>query len=188
MRNKIRKLSLPMQWLSNNGPMLSFLLTVLFSALFAKHSSTLLWSCKPNFIVFHFFLYLMILHFIQYRVTFVTIISPFLYYGKVKHNSGFAWTNLVVGDQQSKHGDGIDWDNGRCPLQWRHNDHDGVSNHQPYGCLLNRLFGRRSKKTSKLRGTGLCAQRASNAENVSIWWRHHGLSDLMYCPQVITYN
>ena len=41
-------------------------------------------------------------------------------------------------------------------LQWRHNDHDDVSNHQPHGCLLNRLFGRRSKKTSKLRVTGLC--------------------------------
>ena len=41
-------------------------------------------------------------------------------------------------------------------LRWRHNDHDGVSNHQPRGCLLNRLFGRRSKKTSKLRVTGLC--------------------------------
>ena len=40
-------------------------------------------------------------------------------------------------------------------LQWRHNDHDGVSNHQPHGCLLNRLFRRRSKKTSKLRVTGL---------------------------------
>ena len=50
--------------------------------------------------------------------------------------------------------------------------------------LLNRLFRRRSKKTSKLRVTGLCAGnspetgefpalRASNAENVSIWWRHH---------------
>ena len=46
-------------------------------------------------------------------------------------------------------------------------------------------FRRRSKKTSKLRVTGLCAgnsqvtgefaaQRASNAESVSIWWRHHG--------------
>ena len=43
------------------------------------------------------------------------------------------------------------------PLHWRHNDHDGVSNHQPLGCLLNRLFRRRSKKTSKLRVTGLCA-------------------------------
>ena len=70
------------------------------------------------------------------------------------------------------------------PLQWRHNGHDGVSNHQPHHCLLNRLFGRRSKKTSKFRVTGLCvgnspgtgefpAQMASNAENVSIWWRHH---------------
>ena len=42
-------------------------------------------------------------------------------------------------------------------LHWRHNDHDGVSNHQPRGCLLNRLFRRISKKTSKLRVTGLCA-------------------------------
>ena len=41
-------------------------------------------------------------------------------------------------------------------LQWRHNDHDGVSNYQPHGCLLNRSFRRRSKKTSKLRVTGLC--------------------------------
>ena len=41
------------------------------------------------------------------------------------------------------------------PLHWRHNDHDGVSNHQSHGCLLNRLFRRRSKKSSKLRVTGL---------------------------------
>ena len=70
------------------------------------------------------------------------------------------------------------------PLHWRHNGRDCVSNHQPYNCLLNGLFGRRSKKTSKLRVTGLCegnspgtgefpAQMASYAENVSIWWRHH---------------
>ena len=26
------------------------------------------------------------------------------------------------------------------PLQWRHNGRDGVSNHQPHDCLLNRLF------------------------------------------------
>ena len=25
-------------------------------------------------------------------------------------------------------------------LQWRHNEHDGVSNHQPHDCLLNRSF------------------------------------------------
>ena len=42
-------------------------------------------------------------------------------------------------------------------LHWRHNGHGGVSNHQLHGCLLNRLFRRRSKKISKLRVTGLCA-------------------------------
>ena len=78
-------------------------------------------------------------------------------------------------------------------LEWRHNDRDGVSNHQNRDCLLNCLFGRKSKKTSKLRVTGLCVgnspvigdfptQRASNAENVSIWWRHHKT------PWTSTYN
>ena len=38
-------------------------------------------------------------------------------------------------------------------LQWRHNERDGVSNHQPHDCLPNGLFKRRSKKTSKLRVT-----------------------------------
>ena len=44
-----------------------------------------------------------------------------------------------------------------CPLQWRHHELDGVSNHQHHDCLFNCLFRRRSKKTSKLRVTGLCA-------------------------------
>ena len=68
-----------------------------------------------------------------------------------------------------------------CPLSWRHNGLDSVSNHQPHECLLNRSFRRRSKKTSNLRVTGLCsgnspetgespAQMASNVENISIWW------------------
>ena len=50
---------------------------------------------------------------------------------------------------------------------------------------------RRSKKTSKLRVTGLCegnspvtgefpAQRTSNADKVSIWWRHHISSRINY--------
>ena len=42
-------------------------------------------------------------------------------------------------------------------LHWRHNELVGVSNHQLHGCLLNHLFRRRSKKTSKLCVTGLCA-------------------------------
>ena len=36
------------------------------------------------------------------------------------------------------------------PLQRRHNRLDSVPNRQPYDCLLNRLFRRWSKKTSKL--------------------------------------
>ena len=73
-------------------------------------------------------------------------------------------------------------------LQWRHNRRDSVSKYQPHGYLLGRLFRRRSKKTSKLRATGLCAgnspgtdkfpaQMASNAETVSIWWRRHVIID-----------
>ena len=69
-------------------------------------------------------------------------------------------------------------------LQWRHNEHDGVSNHQLPDCLLNSLCRRKSKKTTELPVTGRCAgnptvtggfppQRVSNAENVSSWWRHH---------------
>ena len=79
-------------------------------------------------------------------------------------------------------------------LQWHHNGHDSVSNHQPHDCLLSRLFRHRSKKTSKLHVTGLCAgnspgtgefpvQMASYAENVSIWWCHHA-SDA-YLPSKI---
>ena len=69
------------------------------------------------------------------------------------------------------------------PLQWRHNEHGGVSNHSRLDGWLNRLLRHRSKKTWKPRVTGICegnspvvgefpAQRASTAENVSIWWRH----------------
>ena len=54
------------------------------------------------------------------------------------------------------------WDKGTSTLcdlwasQCRHNERDGVSNHQPHDCFFKRLFRRRSKKTSKLRVTGLC--------------------------------
>ena len=100
------------------------------------------------------------------------------------------YRNSAVRSQQTERGDSS-W---TSTLQWRHNGHDNVSNHQPHGCLLKRLFRRRSKKTSKLRVTGLCAgnppvtgefptQMASNAENASIWWRHHdkGKSEALDC-------
>ena len=81
-------------------------------------------------------------------------------------------------------------------LQWHHNGCNCVWNHQPHNCLLNRLFKRRSKKTSKLLVTGLCAgnspvtgefpaQMASYAENVSIWWCDHGFT---YIHQELPYD
>ena len=78
--------------------------------------------------------------------------------------------------------------------QWRHNERDSVSNHRCLDCLLNHLFRGRSKKTPKLRATGLCdgnapvtSQRASNAEDVSIWWRHNGMMSpiLAYSTQAV---
>ena len=83
-------------------------------------------------------------------------------------------------------------------LQWRHNWRDGVSNHQPHDCLLNRLFRRWSKKRPKLRVTGLCAgnspvtgefpaQMASSEKNVSIWWRHH-VKDMRWYNWITKHN
>ena len=76
-------------------------------------------------------------------------------------------------------------------LQWLHNGRDGVSSHRRLDALLNRLFRRRSKKTSNLRVTGFLgefagdrqspSQKASNAENVSIWWRHHVRNKVPAC-------
>ena len=98
-----------------------------------------------------------------------------------KNHSTYVTSVWIVCLQNSTSYPSVDW---LCSLQWRHNGLDGVSNHQPHLCLLSRYFGRRSKKSSKLRVTGLCAgdspgtgefpaQMASNAENVSIRWRHH---------------
>ena len=98
----------------------------------------------------------------------------------IKLNSPFSDFSLDVFIQENFP---QSWCHGQS-LPWRHNGWDGVLNHQPHGCLLNRSFRNRSKKTSKLSFTGLCAgnspvtgefpaQMASNVENVSIWWRHH---------------
>ena len=50
-------------------------------------------------------------------------------------------------------------------LRWRRNERDGVSNHQPHHCLLNRIFSHRWKKISKLRFTGLCEGNSPVAGN-----------------------
>ena len=98
----------------------------------------------------------------------------------------FTWTGNVIQNDRRRLTKGRYYPTVLMTLRWRHNGSDSVSNHQPHHCLLNRLFGRRSKKTSKLRVTGLCAgnspgtgefpaEMASNAENVSIWWRDHDM-------------
>ena len=97
--------------------------------------------------------------------------------------SKISWGNVCFHKKNLSGCFGVSGDHEQA-LQWRHNECDGVSNHRRLHGLLNRLFRRRSKKTSKFRVTGLCegnsmvagvylSQRASNAENVSIWWRHH---------------
>ena len=67
-------------------------------------------------------------------------------------------------------------------LQWRHNDHGGVSNHQ-HQAFMHALNKENIKAPrhwplgGEFTGTGeFRAQRTSNAENVSIWWRHHEIS------------
>ena len=69
---------------------------------------------------------------------------------------------------------------------WCYNKHNGISNHLHLDCLLKHLHKHRFKKTSKLCVAGLCegnlpvtsrfpSQRASNAEDLSIWWHHHAV-------------
>ena len=99
-------------------------------------------------------------------------------------NVSIWWRHLVYPKNMVTHESIMTWKRSPHSLRWSPNGRDGVSNHQPHDCLLNRLFRRRSKKSWKLRVIGICAgnspgigefpaQVASNAENVSISWRHH---------------
>ena len=94
-----------------------------------------------------------------------------------------AQDNLEVEEHQFRD---YDTPQGLWSLQWRHNIRDSVSNHQPHDCLLNRLFRRRSKKTSKLRASGLCAGNSPHKcavtrkrfpfDDVTMWILHWMLS------------
>ena len=57
-------------------------------------------------------------------------------------------------------------------LQWRHNERDGISNHRCLYCLLNFFQAHRWPVDSP-------HKRASNAENISIWWRHYNVTLMM---------
>ena len=79
-------------------------------------------------------------------------------------------------------------------FQWHHNERGDVSNRRRLGCLLNRVFRRRSKKTSKLRVNSLCVTgvfpwiKATNEEKVLIWWRHHVLVTRVYSIYIFVRN
>ena len=68
-------------------------------------------------------------------------------------------------------------------LQWHHNERNDVSNHRRLDCLLSRSGTDQRKHLSSaslafVRGIHWwpVEERASNAENISIWWRHHVVS------------
>ena len=69
-------------------------------------------------------------------------------------------------------------------LQWRHNERGGDLTHQPLDCLLNCLFRRRSKKTSRLRVTGFCDRwiRVTKGQlrgKKSMWWHDNGSQSIV---------
>ena len=94
-------------------------------------------------------------------LTYLLLFAPFCIFLTMHNNRQSVTSQLVI------------------TLQWHHNGFNGISNHQPRDCLLSHFFRCRSKKMSKLHVTGLCAenspvtQRASDKQNVSIWWHHH---------------
>ena len=86
-------------------------------------------------------------------------------------------------------------------LQKRHNERDGVPNHRPASRVLAQpstiCSGSDQRKYQKLDVTGLCegnppvtagfrSQRASNAENVSIWRLHHVTSVSKFCSTTVS--
>ena len=64
----------------------------------------------------------------------------------ISQQYGF-YQHFFVKKSKERHTGGNPWHQNRknSALRWRHNGRDCVSNHQPHDCLLNRLFGRRSK-------------------------------------------
>ena len=80
------------------------------------------------------------------------------------------------------------------PLQWRHNESDGVSNHQPRDCLLNRLFKAQIKENIKAprhwplcgeviddrwiprtkgQERGRCLHLMTSSWSINNWWHNH---------------
>ena len=73
-----------------------------------------------------------------------------------------------------------------CLITATSNDCHGILNYQSIECLFNHLFRLKTKEHQRSALLALCggnppltsgfpSQRASNTENVSIWWRHNVL-------------
>ena len=82
-------------------------------------------------------------------------------------------------------------------MQWRHNEHDGVSNYEPQDCCPTIYSGVDQRKHQSSASLALVkgnspetgefpAQMASNAEKVSIWWRNRVC--FMFCWFVSAHN
>ena len=77
-------------------------------------------------------------------------------------------------------------------LQWRHNERHGVPNHHCFDCLLNCVFRRRSKKTSKLCVTGLRVRGshlglANSPHKGSVTWKMFPFNDIIMYTRVICF-
>ena len=60
---------------------------------------------------------------------------------EIEHKS-----NIINRKKTCAYNTSLQWIITELPLQWRHNEHDGVANYRRLYCLLNRLFRCRSKK------------------------------------------
>ena len=112
-----------------------------------------LWHITCHVVTFVFYMYIYITP--GNYISFVSIDQADTWVGELMRRE-HTWTTLSIFIA--------------TPLHWRHNDHGGVTNHQPHDCLLSRLFRRRSKKTSKLCVTGLCAGNSPGPVNSPHKW------------------
>ena len=82
------------------------------------------------------------------------------------------WRRYVAYSQQSSwwpQSNPSSYRRGTPALQWRHNEREGVSNHQPHDSFLNRLFRRRSKKHQSSTSLSLCREFIGDRCPIQIW-------------------
>ena len=72
-------------------------------------------------------------------------------------------------------------------ITWRHNGRDGVSNHRPRDCLLNRLFEHRLKKknqsSASLALRGIHRLPVNSTPKWPVTWKMFSFDDVIMCIQ-----